>query len=81
MREVPSSVAKAYLSKLLTEVEGGTTLVITRYGRAVARLESIPAKTSDEVRRTMEQIARFRRTMPSLTLPDILSSRHEDHRI
>ena len=38
MREVGTSQAKTHLSALLDDVAGGETIVITRRGRAVARL-------------------------------------------
>ena len=41
MREIQASEAKTHLASLLDEVERGETLVITRHGRAMARL--VPA--------------------------------------
>ena len=38
MREVQASEAKTHLPQLLDDVERGETIVITRHGRAVARL-------------------------------------------
>ena len=80
MREVPSSAARAHFSKLLGEVERGTTIVITRHGRAIARLEPTSAGSWNDVQRTMDEIALFRRTMTGLSLGDVLTSRHESHR-
>lgn len=42
MREVQASEAKTHLPRLLTDVERGETIVITRHGRPIARL--IPAE-------------------------------------
>lgn len=80
MREVQSSEAKAHLPQLLSEVERGETIVITRHGRAIARLVPEAEQRASEVRRTMEQIAAFRETMPVMTTADILAARHEGHR-
>ncbi|HZT31541.1 MAG TPA: type II toxin-antitoxin system prevent-host-death family antitoxin [Bryobacteraceae bacterium] len=38
MREIQASDAKARLPQLLDDVERGETLIITRHGRAIARL-------------------------------------------
>ena len=80
MREVQSSDAKAHLPQLLSAVERGETIVITRHGRAIARLIPEADQRKSEVLKTMTQIAAFRETMPSIAVSDILSARHEGHR-
>jgi prevent-host-death family protein len=80
MREVQSSDAKAHLPQLLSDVERGETIVITRHGRAIARLVPEVDQRLSEVQKTMDQIAAFRATMPRIALSDILSARHEGHR-
>jgi prevent-host-death family protein len=80
MREVQSSDAKAHLPQLLSEVERGETIVITRHGRAIARLVPETEQRTHEVQRTMDQIAAFRSTMPSMSVADIMAARHEGHR-
>ena len=78
MREVRFSDAKAHLSELLSEVERGETLVITRHGRAIARLVPEGNQRRADVLSTMERLAEFRKTMPSVSAEDILSARHEE---
>ncbi|WP_231730341.1 type II toxin-antitoxin system Phd/YefM family antitoxin [Novosphingobium sp. Fuku2-ISO-50] len=80
MREVQSSDAKAHLPQLLSDVERGETIVITRHGRAIARLVPEAEQRAIEVQRTMAQISLFRETMPSISICDILAARHEGHR-
>jgi prevent-host-death family protein len=80
MREVQSSDAKAHLTQLLSEVERGETIVITRHGRPIARLVPEAEQRANEVKRTMEQIDAFRKTMPSIAVSEILAARHEGHR-
>ncbi len=80
MREVQSSEANAHLPQLLSDVERGETIVITRHGRPIARLIPEAAQRVNEVERTMEQIATFRETMPNMALSEILAARHEGHR-
>lgn len=80
MREVQSSEAKAHLPQLLSEVERGETIVITRHGRAIARLVPEGDQRRADVLSTMERVAAFRKTMPAISTEDILSARHEGHR-
>ena len=80
MREIQSSDAKARLSQILDEVESGETIVITRHGRPIARIVPEMDSREAETRRTMERIRAFRQTMPRLSVQDILSGRHENHK-
>jgi prevent-host-death family protein len=49
MREIQASEAKIHLPRLLSDVERGETLIITRHGRRIARI--VP-----EVDRRQEEI-------------------------
>ncbi len=66
MREVQSTDAKAHLAQLLTEVERGETIVITRHGRAIARLVPEATQRQADVRKVKEQIAAFRQNHAGL---------------
>jgi prevent-host-death family protein len=79
-REIQSSEAKAHLPQLLDEVERGETIVITRHGRALARLVPEADRREAETRKTMKSIDAFRKTMPRLSVEEILSARHEGHK-
>lgn len=80
MREVQSSDAKTHLTQLLTEVERGETIVITRHGRPIARLVPELDQRAEAIRRTMDQIKTLRATMPDISLNEILEARHDGHR-
>jgi prevent-host-death family protein len=80
MREIQASDAKARLAQLLDEVERGETVVITRHGRAIARLVPEGDRTSAENRKLIEEIEKFRRAGPGIPLEELLSSRHEGHK-
>jgi prevent-host-death family protein len=80
MREIQSSDAKARLPQLLDEVERGETIVITRHGRAVARLTPEAEHREIEIRKAMERIVALRKAMPRLSLDEIKSARHEGHK-
>lgn len=80
MREVQSSEAKTHLPRLLDAVERGETIVITRHGRPIARIVPEREVRQAETRKAMERIDAFRKTMPRLSVEDILSARHEGHK-
>ncbi len=80
MREVQSSDAKARFSELLGDVERGETIVITRHGRAIARLVPQEDERRAEILATMARLNDFRKTMPAMSTDEILSARHEGHR-
>ena len=77
MREVQSSDAKTHLPQILDEVERGETIIITRHGRPIARIIPETDGREAETRKAMARIDAFRRTMPRLTIDDLLSARHE----
>lgn len=80
MREVQASEAKTHLPALLDEVERGETVVITRHGKPIARLIPEADRRQAKIDRTLAEIDEFRKTMPSLSLEEILSARHEGHK-
>lgn len=80
MREVQSSDAKAHLPQLLSEVERGETIIITRHGKAIARLVPEIDQRKSDILKAMERIAAFRAERHGITVDDILSARHEGHR-
>ncbi len=59
MRHVPISEFKDHVSELIAAVEGGEEIVITRHGKAAARLVA-PARVSDAQRqRARDALARM----------------------
>jgi prevent-host-death family protein len=80
MREIESSDAKAHLPQILDEVERGETIIITQHGRPIARIVPEANNRAAETRKAMYRIAAFRKTMPDLTVEDILSARNEGHK-
>lgn len=79
MREIPASEAKTHLPRLLGDVERGETIVITRHGRPIARLVPEDARRQEEIAKVLADLDDLRKTMPALTLDEILSARHERH--
>lgn len=77
MREIQASEAKTHLSNLLDDVERGATIVITRHGRAIARLIPVRHHHKVELGRLFEDILAFRKKMAHLSLEEMESARRE----
>ena len=80
MVEVGTYEAKARLSELLDKVEAGETVVITRRGRAVARLVPEPELRGARVRATIEQMRQERAGRPAMSRDEIRAMRDEGRR-
>ena len=80
MREIQASDAKTHLPQLLDEVERGETLVITRHGRAIARIVPEARQRQEEIDKAIEGIKALRKRTGKLTVDEILASRHEGHK-
>ncbi len=81
MRHIQSSDAKARFSELLDQVEQGATIVITRHGKPIARIVPDATERNARAKAAVEGIEALRKTMPKLTVEEILSARHEGHKI
>ena len=77
MREIQSSEAKAHLPQLLDEVERGETLIITRHGRAIARLVPEMDRRQAEIDGAVAAIETRRHRAGRITVKQILSARNE----
>lgn len=80
MREIQASVAKTHLPQLLDDVERGETVIITRHGRAIARLVPEVDRRRESVAAILREMERFRQSGARLTIEEILSARHEGHK-
>jgi prevent-host-death family protein len=79
MREIQASEAKTHLPELLDDVERGETVVITRHGRAIARIVPEAHRRQAEIDRAIESIRALRQRTGKITLDELLSARHEGH--
>ena len=80
MKEIQASAAKARFAELLDEVERGETVVITRHGRAVARLVPDEDARRAAARRAMAEIRETRKHAGRATAQEILAWRDEGRR-
>ena len=77
MKEVQATEAKAQFASLLSDVERGQTITITRHGKAVARLVPAGADEAEQRRTAVEALRRWRTTLPKsdFGIDDILAAR------
>jgi len=77
MREIQASEAKAHLPQLLDDVERGETLIITRHGRAIARIVPEVDRRQEEVDKAIENIRALQKRNGKITTEELLSAREE----
>jgi prevent-host-death family protein len=77
MREIQASDAKARLPQLLDDVERGETLIITRHGRAIARIVPEVNRRQEEVDRALASIRELRKRTGKVPLKELRSARDE----
>ena len=80
MREIQASEAKTHLPRLLDEVERGETLVITRHGRAIARIVPEIDRKQEEIDEAMKAIRSLRLRTGRIEVEELLSARDEGRR-
>jgi prevent-host-death family protein len=80
MREIQASEAKTHLPQILDEVERGETVIITRHGRAIARLVPEAECRQAEIEQAIAGISALRQRAGSITVSELLTARHEGHR-
>ena len=64
MNTVSLAQAKTKLSEILKRVESGEDVVVTRYGRPIARISAVRAP-----KKPLKSLAAFRATMPRWSKP------------
>jgi prevent-host-death family protein len=79
MRSISATEAKTRFAALLSDVERGETVEITRHGKTIARMVHPEADARERARRAVEQIRELKRTgrKTGITVEDILSARDE----
>ena len=77
MREIQASEAKTHLPRLLDEVERGETLIITRHGRAIARIVPEVDGQQAKINEAVEAIRSLRLRTGRIEVDELLSARDE----
>jgi len=66
--------------ELLDEVERGETIIITRHGRAIARIIPEAHQRQEEIDQAIEDIKELGKTTGTVTVEEILAWRHAGHK-
>jgi prevent-host-death family protein len=77
MREIQASEAKTHLPQLLDDVERGEILIITRHGRAIARIVPEFNRRQEEIDAALDAIAALRKGKGRITFEELRSAREE----
>lgn len=82
-RTIQASEAKTHFLRILDEVEQGQTVLVTRHGRTVARIE--PAQETEQARRerierAFQNILEIRKRTKPVSVEEILAARDEGRR-
>jgi prevent-host-death family protein len=84
MREIQASDAKAHLSRLLDDIERGETIIITRHGRAIARIIPEAHRRQREIGEALADIKEMGKEIGRkhgpVSVEEIISSIHEGHK-
>jgi prevent-host-death family protein len=72
-REVQASEAKTHLPRLLDDVERGETIIITRHGRAIARIVPEASQRRREIDEAIDDITELAKQSRKVTVDEILS--------
>jgi prevent-host-death family protein len=80
MRTVQAAEAKTHLLRILDEVERGETIVITRHGKPVARIQPERDFNVEDFKQAFENIRELRQQIVPMTIDEILSARDEGRR-
>jgi len=84
IREVQASVAKTHFSQLLDEVENGTTIVVVRHGKPIARIVPEAQRRQQEINEAIADIHKLGQEIHErhgpITIEEIISSIHEGHK-
>jgi prevent-host-death family protein len=78
MRQIQASEAKTHLPQLLDDVERGETIVITRHGRAIARIVPETHPRQAEVDRAI--LKALRQRTGKITVDELASDKHRGHK-
>ena len=74
MKSVGSYEAKTHLPRLLSQVEKGESITITKRGKPIAKLIPAEEQEKPDVRTAIEQVKAFRkgRTLGDLTIREMI---------
>ncbi|HMN73071.1 MAG TPA: type II toxin-antitoxin system Phd/YefM family antitoxin [Rhodoblastus sp.] len=79
MKTVQASEAKAKFLSLLDDVERGETIVVTRHGKPIARIQPEQDDYSSRMKAALDAAERLRTSLKAgITIDDIVADIRED---
>ena len=80
MQTIQASEAKMHFLRILDHVERGETVVITRHGRAIARISPETQMDQQSVDEAMASIQEIKKGTKPVSLEELLATRDEGRR-
>lgn len=77
MRQVTATEAKIHFLRLLDEIEGGETIVVTRHGRPIARVMPEQEAKRSQAKAALKRILQRRSAAPRISTEEILAWKNE----
>jgi prevent-host-death family protein len=77
METIQASEAKTHFLRILDKVERGETVVVTRHGRAIARICPEAPTSKERFERAKASIMEIRKRTKPVSVEEILSARDE----
>lgn len=80
MKTIQASEAKTHFLRILDDVERGESVIITRHGKSVARIQPECEFNSKQAKLAFESIRELRKRIEPMTVEEILAARDEGRR-
>jgi len=77
MQTIQASEAKTHFLRILDDVERGKTVIITRHGKRIARIQPERGFDAEAAKLAFERIRELRKRVLPMTVAEILSARDE----
>lgn len=77
MRTIQASEAKTHFLRILDAVERGESVIITRHGKRIARIQPERDYDAERAKQAFEWIRELRKRVRPMTVEEILSARDE----
>jgi prevent-host-death family protein len=80
IREIQASEVKARLLRIFDDVERGETVIITRRGRAIARLVPEAQRRQVEIDNAIDNLRALGLRTGKILTRELVAARHEGHK-
>jgi prevent-host-death family protein len=80
MQTIQASEAKTRFLSLLDAVEKGETIIVTRHGKRIARIQPERQFDAERAQQAFERMRELRKQVVPMTVEEILAARDEGRR-